>query len=201
EYCKVRISEISFLEHDSNALLKGMKQELQECKEPINAITTHSSNIMEKMVELNTNRMEYENILLEKMVKMNNKRMESENVLVNSVLMLKEGVDGCPGGFFLSTQCFTIFRDQPSNWTDAVKRCQSKGLVLAEPSDTVAVPLRRFLLERYGDGSFWVNARGNQRKIMWQRGNKALEDDSPLWSGQPEYRVTPAYCLSLLSWY
>ncbi|CAL4145415.1 unnamed protein product, partial [Meganyctiphanes norvegica] len=95
----------------------------------------------------------------------------------------------------------TIFRDQPSNWTDAVKRCQSEGLVLAEPTDTVAVPLRRFLLERYGDGSFWVNARGNQRKIMWQRGNKALEDDSPLWSGQPEDRVTPSYCLSLLAWY
>ncbi|CAL4195355.1 unnamed protein product, partial [Meganyctiphanes norvegica] len=108
---------------------------------------------------------------------------------------------GCPGGVLVSTQCFTVFRDHPRNWTDAVKQCHSQGLVLAEPSDTVAVPLRRFLFERYGDGSFWLNARGDQRKFVWQRTNKDIDGDSTLWSpGEPGNRFTPLYCLSLLAW-
>ncbi|CAL4187631.1 unnamed protein product, partial [Meganyctiphanes norvegica] len=128
-----------------------------------------------------------------------NKRMESENILLNSLLMSSSGLDRCPEGIFLSNQCFTILGDRPSNWTEAKKRCQSQGLVLAEPSDNVVVPLRRLLLQGYGGTSFWVNAQGNLRTFMWPRANKALESDSPLWSpGQPGDRATPLHCLALL---
>ncbi|CAL4149539.1 unnamed protein product, partial [Meganyctiphanes norvegica] len=123
------------------------------------------------------------------------------NTQMNQINVKLATFERCPGGVIVSTQCFTVFRDHPSNWTDAVKRCQSEGLVLAEPSDTVAVPLRRFLLDRYGDGSFWLSARGDQRKFVWQSTNKDLDDDSTLWSpGQPGDRYTPLYCLSLLAW-
>ncbi|CAL4124052.1 unnamed protein product, partial [Meganyctiphanes norvegica] len=177
EYFKIPITELNFLEHESNALLKSVRQGMDACKGPSNAIMTQSSNIIQKMEEIN------------------------ENVWLNSMFMLAGGIDSCPEGVMVSTKCFTVIRDRPSNWTEAEKQCQSQGLVLAEPSDTVVVSLRRFLFEIYGDGSFWVNAIGDLRNFQWQRTNKVMDADSPLWSpGQPGDRVTPIYCLSLLAW-
>ncbi|CAL4066342.1 unnamed protein product [Meganyctiphanes norvegica] len=183
EYFKVPITELRYLENESNALLKGIKERMEASKVPSNEIMTQSVNIIEIIEDSNRN------------------RMETEDMMLNLLLMLTAGVERCPDGVFISTQCFTTLRDHPSNWTEAEKWCQSQGLVLAEPSDTAVVPLRRFLLQRYGEASFWVNANGHQRKFMWGRANKALEVDSPLWSpGHPGDRVTPLHCLSLLSW-
>ncbi|CAL4123119.1 unnamed protein product [Meganyctiphanes norvegica] len=183
EYFKVPITELRYLENESNALLKGIKERMEASKVPSNEIMTQSVNIIEKIEDSNRN------------------RIETEDMMLNLLLMLTAGVERCPDGVFISTQCFNTIIDHPGNWTKAEQRCQSQGLVLAEPSDTAAVPLRRFLLQRYGEATFWVNAKGHQRKFMWGRANKALEGDNPLWSpGHPGDRVTPLHCLSLLAW-
>ncbi|CAL4123111.1 unnamed protein product [Meganyctiphanes norvegica] len=183
EYFKVPITELRYLENESNALLKGIKERMEVYKVPSTEIMTQSVNIIEKIEDSNRN------------------RIETEDMMLNLLLMLTAGVERCPDGVFVSTQCFNAIRDHPCNWTEAEKRCKSQGLVLAEPSDIAVVPLRRFLLQRYGEATFWVNAKGHQRKFMWGRANKALEGDSSLWSpGHPGDRVTPLHCLSLLSW-
>ncbi|CAL4092818.1 unnamed protein product, partial [Meganyctiphanes norvegica] len=68
-----------------------------------------------------------------------------------------------------------VLMEEKTNWSDARERCHSEGLVLAEPDDTIAVPLTRFVLQRYGNGSFWANARLEGGKFIWQRSNKTLD--------------------------
>ncbi|CAL4108000.1 unnamed protein product, partial [Meganyctiphanes norvegica] len=127
------------------------------------------------------------------------KRVESDNILLNILLIASEDQIRCPDGIFVSSQCFKVLRDQTSNWTDAEEQCQSQGLVLAEPSDTVVVTVRRILLEKYGNGSFWVNSKGNGSNFVWQRRSMRFDSNNSLWSqGHPGDRVNPRYCLSLL---
>ncbi|CAL4061958.1 unnamed protein product, partial [Meganyctiphanes norvegica] len=60
---------------------------------------------------------------------------------------------GCLGvdGFFrMSTQYFKIFKDRQRPWEDAKSHCEARGMILAEPSDSVAVDLRKYLVENYG---------------------------------------------------
>ncbi|CAL4069062.1 unnamed protein product [Meganyctiphanes norvegica] len=127
--------------------------------------------------------------------------INSEDILLDTFTMTAIGLSRCPEGFFgiMSTHCFKIFKDQKTNWSDAENLCRSHDLVLAEPSDRMAMFLSRFLLHLYGEGSFWLNGQGDGTKFIWLNSNKTLDSNNQLWSpGKPGDRVSHSYCLSLL---
>ncbi|CAL4210978.1 unnamed protein product [Meganyctiphanes norvegica] len=128
-------------------------------------------------------------------------QINSDNMLLNLFTMTATGLNRCPEGFFgfVSTQCFKVFKNQKTKWSEADNICRSEGLTLAEPSDRTAMVLTGFLLQIYGNGTFWVNARSDGKKFLWQQSNKTLESYNRLWTpGQPGDRVSPGHCLSLL---
>ncbi|CAL4076069.1 unnamed protein product [Meganyctiphanes norvegica] len=177
------ITDLKSLEMNSNQILQ--EKVLEVCKSSLNATILGDDVIMEQM---------------EKHVKeINNKRTDSEHIMLNTLLMAGQDLGECPEGFFVSTQCFKVLMEEKTNWSDARERCHSEGLVLAEPADTIAVPLTRFLLQRYGHGSFWINAHIETGKFLWQRSNKTLDSNTRLrTTGQPGDLDSPGDCLSLL---
>ncbi|CAL4110811.1 unnamed protein product [Meganyctiphanes norvegica] len=132
---------------------------------------------------------------------MNKKRIESDRNLLNSIIMNNEGLGSCPGGFFMSSECFVPITDSGRTWTDAAAKCQAQNMKLAEPSNKVAVALRTLLLNRYGTGHFWMNAKANGSHFIWQHSNTVLSTANPLWwPGEPKIRqLTTNYCMALLT--
>ncbi|CAL4169329.1 unnamed protein product, partial [Meganyctiphanes norvegica] len=175
------IDELKTLENESNVILKDIQQSMGVCKAHQNTITHQSNIIYEKIEEMDRN------------------ILESEGVLMNTMIMTSKEIEGCPDGIFFSTQCFKIVRNRQTNSEDAEQVCHSEGLFLAEVHNTVSVPLTRFLLQRYGEGSYWINAKGEAGTFMWQRSNKAVNSNSiQLSLGHSDEVVTPNLCLSLV---
>ena len=49
-----------------------------------------------------------------------------------------------------SPQCFKFFPEKRGNWSTANETCATEGLMMALPTDAVAVALRKDLLDTYG---------------------------------------------------
>ena len=73
--------------------------------------------------------------------------------VVNVILVFTE----CPAGFFMSDgspQCFKFFPEKRGNWRTANETCAKEGLMMALPTDAVAIALRKDLLYTYGKQLF-----------------------------------------------
>ena len=60
---------------------------------------------------------------------------------------------GCPSGFFTidgSTECFMMLREAKVTWAKAEAVCRREGLHLAQPLDSTASAIRKYLLDNYG---------------------------------------------------
>ncbi|CAL4154869.1 unnamed protein product, partial [Meganyctiphanes norvegica] len=97
-----------------------------------------------------------------------------------------------------------LFKDKRLNWSDAKSHCESHGLILAEPSDAVALVMRNYLVENQGlNNDVWLGGKADGSKFVWQDGGKTLRNDSPLWhpnrspGSQTEYTATK-YCLMFM---
>ncbi|CAL4181706.1 unnamed protein product, partial [Meganyctiphanes norvegica] len=99
-----------------------------------------------------------------------------------------------------SGTCFRFFNDKTRSWENSKKKCEEEGLLTARASDNEAVPLRKYLLDTYGDEHWvWLDARGDRSKFVWQQDWTPLNSNNPLWEpGRPGRDVTPDYCLGLL---
>ena len=53
-----------------------------------------------------------------------------------------------------SPQCFKFFPEKRGNWSTANATCATEGLMMALPTDAVAVALRKDLLYTYGKQLF-----------------------------------------------
>ncbi|CAL4121222.1 unnamed protein product, partial [Meganyctiphanes norvegica] len=79
------------------------------------------------------------------------------------------GCLGSEGFFSLSTQCFKMFKDVKLNWADAKSHCESHDLILAEPSDAVALDLRKYVVDSYGGSHrVWLGGYADGSKWVWQ---------------------------------
>lgn len=96
----------------------------------------------------------------------------------------------------MMNQCFRIFNDTTRSWTDAESKCRSENLILAEPSDSVAAPLREYVLKNYGTGSYecWLGARGDGSKFVWQHSGRSLLSNNTLWDSKS---MSTSNCLEL----
>ncbi|CAL4211732.1 unnamed protein product, partial [Meganyctiphanes norvegica] len=83
--------------------------------------------------------------------------------------------------FCVLSQCFTFFMDGKVNWTDAKAKCEEFSLILAEPSDSVAVPLRKYMVDKFGDVPAWIGAKCDGNQFVFQHSGTALPNKSPLW--------------------
>ncbi|CAL4122482.1 unnamed protein product, partial [Meganyctiphanes norvegica] len=101
------------------------------------------------------------------------------------------------GFFSMSIQCFKIYTDQTRNWQDAKSHCENRGLTLAEPFSSIAVALRKYLLDTYGEGDVWVGAIADGSKFVWQHDRTELRSDSPLWRRGTPHRFTSDRCVEM----
>ncbi|CAL4125739.1 unnamed protein product, partial [Meganyctiphanes norvegica] len=108
----------------------------------------------------------------------------------------------CPRGFFMmSSQCFKIFNDRKRNWSDAKTKCEEEGYMLAQPAEAVAVSLRKFVVETYGNCHTWIGAQGDGSKFVWNHEGQALKSNMAIWHpGHPGSNVGRDKCLLLLSY-
>ncbi|CAL4210040.1 unnamed protein product [Meganyctiphanes norvegica] len=112
--------------------------------------------------------------------------------------------DVCPEDFFMSNgskQCFKIFYDGVNRtWEEAKNHCDLEGLRLAEPISSVAVNLRRDLIDTYSNGTMhvWLSARGDGSFFVWRDGSE-LRNNSPLWYPGNPIGSENEYCLTLLT--
>ncbi|CAL4163756.1 unnamed protein product, partial [Meganyctiphanes norvegica] len=87
-------------------------------------------------------------------------------------------------GFCLSTQCFLFYKDVKRNWADAKAKCEEEGVILAQPSDSNALLLRKRIVENFGQeasAESWVGGKGDGSKFVWSEGGRtALMADSSL---------------------
>ncbi|CAL4116056.1 unnamed protein product [Meganyctiphanes norvegica] len=108
----------------------------------------------------------------------------------------------CPLGFMMSNgseQCFKIYNDVPRTWYEAQAKCEADGLIIANPSETVAAALRKDLLDKYGEGEVWLNARSDGTKFVWLSNGTELRINNPLWFPMmPGIHVTTDHFLHLL---
>ncbi|CAL4120899.1 unnamed protein product [Meganyctiphanes norvegica] len=180
------INDLNSFENKSNQILQDIEKGLVVFEKQLNATIPDNNMIIEQMEKY--------------LEEMNKKITISDQVILNTLLMAGQDHHRCPEGFFVSTQCFTVLREQGTTWNEAGQRCRSQGLVLAEPTDTVVVPLRRFLLQIYGSVSFWINGQRDGGKFIWQRTNKTLVSNTGIWSSRqpaPGDLDSSGDCLSL----
>ncbi|CAL4092825.1 unnamed protein product, partial [Meganyctiphanes norvegica] len=105
----------------------------------------------------------------------------------------------CPVGFFRlkgSRQCFKLLKDVQRSWGKAQGACLDENSVLATPSDEIAVALRKYILDKYGEldngGKLWLDGMAhagsgrvmlvrNQTKLVELSGNHSLwQPDEPV---------------------
>ncbi|CAL4188720.1 unnamed protein product, partial [Meganyctiphanes norvegica] len=163
--------------------LYEIRESIEYCKGTSNTTTQQSNEILETMEEIDQN------------------GMEADTGTVTSMKMLSNEVESCQAGFFeMSTQCFKMFNDSNRSWLEAKTKCEQEGLILAQPDEAVAVPLRKYLYEAFGDSSYaWLGAQGDGSKFVYAHGGRGLDNASPLWyPGKPGSAVGAEYCLLLL---
>ncbi|CAL4173510.1 unnamed protein product [Meganyctiphanes norvegica] len=121
------------------------------------------------------------------------------------IITLSNELERCPSGFIkMSSQCFKLFRDRPRSWSAAKNKCEQEGYIMAQPDDSVAVNLRKYLFEAYGDDSFaWLGAQGDGSNFVYAHGGLALDYFSPLWLPELPDNVGAERCLLLMVnvWY
>ncbi|CAL4124902.1 unnamed protein product, partial [Meganyctiphanes norvegica] len=107
----------------------------------------------------------------------------------------------CPVGFLRlegSRQCFKLLTNSTLTWWEAQRACLDRNLVLAIPSDEVAVALRKLILDKYGEGYLWLDgmARADSGRMMWQRTHTELRSNHTLWQyDEPDFRDKRDTCL------
>ncbi|CAL4108002.1 unnamed protein product, partial [Meganyctiphanes norvegica] len=90
-------------------------------------------------------------------------------------------------------------RDKKRSWEDAKSQCEIEGSIIAQPSDSVALELRRHLLKKFGDGTVWIGAKGDGSTFVWQHGKIILKNSNALWwPNYPGNQVGTDKCLELL---
>ncbi|CAL4174192.1 unnamed protein product, partial [Meganyctiphanes norvegica] len=109
---------------------------------------------------------------------------------------------GCREGFFMShgsSQCFKLFNDWKRNWDEAKSKCEQVELVMAQPTDDVAVALRDDIINTYGyDSKVHLAAHADGSQYVWRDGS-VLRTNNPLWwPKQPGSSIKTGYCLGLL---
>ncbi|CAL4219392.1 unnamed protein product [Meganyctiphanes norvegica] len=143
--------DIKNISKDIQALLRNQTKTIEEgisvCQDPNNNISqeikTLLTNHKELLKENCTNSIENTSLsLLNNIEEIHNTSMEE----------ISDNVDACPAsqGFFTipgGDGCFKTFVDQPRTWAEADDKCKSEGLALAEPDDTIAVALRKYIVE------------------------------------------------------
>ncbi|CAL4186599.1 unnamed protein product, partial [Meganyctiphanes norvegica] len=123
---------------------------------------------------------------------------KADNVTGSSLITLSNEVERCPEGFFkMSSQCFKMFRDSRRSWSEAKTKCEQEGYIMAQPDDSVAVNLRRYIYEAYG-GHVWLGAQGDGSKFVYAHGGLTLDNASPLWRPGEPGRVDAERCLLML---
>ncbi|CAL4240630.1 unnamed protein product [Meganyctiphanes norvegica] len=168
------ISNVNDSLHELNSLAKKSNEILTElmgdCKGPSNTTTQQLNYILESTEEMDQN------------------GMKADNVTGSSLITLSHEVERCPGGFIkMSSQCFKMYRDRYRSWSEAKTKCEQEGYILAQPDDSVAVQLRKYIYEEYGDYNYvWLGAQGDGSKFVYAHGGMALDNASPLWyTNQP----------------
>ncbi|CAL4129148.1 unnamed protein product, partial [Meganyctiphanes norvegica] len=124
------LNELKTLAKESNVILTEL---MEDCKGPSNTTTQQLNDILESTEEMDQN------------------GMKADNVTGSSLITLSNEVERCPEGFFkMSSQCFKMFRDSRRSWSEAKTKCEQEGYIMAQPDDSVAVNLRRYIYEAYG---------------------------------------------------
>ncbi|CAL4093716.1 unnamed protein product [Meganyctiphanes norvegica] len=126
-----------------------------------------------KMEHINNTLTQKLNDILENMEKINQYMTGADNE-----------VEGCPAGFFnMSTQCFRMSNKSESqlSWLEAKTECEQEGFILAQPDEAVAVDLRKYLFESFGNSDAWLGAQGDGSTFVFAHGGLALDNASPLW--------------------
>ncbi|CAL4125747.1 unnamed protein product, partial [Meganyctiphanes norvegica] len=174
------LNELKTLAKESNVILTEL---MEDCKGPSNTTTQQLNDILESTEEMDQN------------------RMKADNVTGSSLITLSNEIERCPEGFIkMSSQCFKMFRDRGYTWPEAKTKCEQEGYILAQPDDAVAVDLRKYIYEEYGDYSpAWLGAQGDGSKFEYAHGSLALDNASPLWFPEhPGSYVGADRCLVML---
>ncbi|CAL4080778.1 unnamed protein product [Meganyctiphanes norvegica] len=120
-------------------------------------------------------------------------------------------LNGCSeiDGFLLSPSghCFKVIKEY-HDWPSSKNRCESEGLVLAQPEDTDAPWLQIILNETYYDSGPLYYVNGHLVGSVYQWGNgEVVPDDHPLWypgddEGAPRqpHRFPWIKCMLLSTW-
>ncbi|CAL4199055.1 unnamed protein product, partial [Meganyctiphanes norvegica] len=86
--------------------------------------------------------------------------------------------DQC-GNFTIGDQHFLVLKNEHKNWDHARKKCEEKGLDLAEPKDYKAVV--NYLDENCeNDNEWWLGGKGDGSNVVTISGT-ALDNNDPMW--------------------
>merc|ERR1719244_851598 len=105
-----------------------------------------------------------------------------------------------PGSFEVREVCFKLLADKERNWDDGKAKCEAEGLILAEPTESTALPLRKFLMDTYGDEYIWIGGRGTGAHIVWDYSKAKVDNESPLWAFGKQHNTDASRCMQILAW-
>ncbi|CAL4096311.1 unnamed protein product, partial [Meganyctiphanes norvegica] len=161
------------VENGSSILLQEVKLGFEECKSLPNAISADVNNIIEQI---------------------STKIEQIDNNII------KAGCFESAGFFRMSNKCFKLFNDEKRSWEDANNQCKAHAMRLAEPADAVVVELRKYLLDKFGNGGIWIGAKADGSKYAWQDTRMTLRNDNHLWDPDmnPGSYTSTNYCLVML---
>ncbi|CAL4124488.1 unnamed protein product, partial [Meganyctiphanes norvegica] len=105
-------------------------------------------------------------------------------------------------------QCYKLFSDANSTWSEAETKCKSEGLALAEPADDVALVLRMHIVLKLsgGGGNAWVGGvyDGSTYRFVRNQARQLATDSALLNRGESfSDDFTEYHCLYLgtTSWF
>ncbi|CAL4063343.1 unnamed protein product, partial [Meganyctiphanes norvegica] len=106
----------------------------------------------------------------------------------------------CREGFNrIGSKCYKMYTDTGRSWDNAKSWCEAEGLVMAGKPDD-AITFRAALIEIYGNGRVWLDARGDNTQFRWERNNEAISNTDALWFPRMTgSKVTTSHCLGLLA--
>ncbi|CAL4086204.1 unnamed protein product [Meganyctiphanes norvegica] len=210
EYFKVPITELHFLEHQSNALLKGMKQAfkgpsntnlLQDTHSMKGALLVLEENVSTKLESVGKNISTRLDKWDQETDSLNRPLLDVEGKLSIKLESIKKSISSTLENlvqqriksdkrllsaiyqeiFCVSTKCFKLFKDVSRTWTDAKTKCEEAGLILAQVPDAIAIPLRKIVVEKFGSAESWLGAKGNGSMFVWQYSGSVLMANSSLF--------------------
>ncbi|CAL4185246.1 unnamed protein product, partial [Meganyctiphanes norvegica] len=147
----IETNELSF--HELNTSYVFMTTQLIELlaqeKETDTAPSSQNiSNVNDSLNELKT-LAKKSNVILTELMEDCKGPSNTTTQQLNDIVESTE--ERCPGGLIkMSSQCFKMFRDRQRTWSEAKTKCEQEGYILAQPDDSVAVNLRKYIYEAYG---------------------------------------------------